>query len=82
MPQQHRAAGTVTAGGRTHVVRPGESLWSITAQHLGPHSKISDIAAAWPRLFELNRAIIGSNPRLVLPGQRLALPTNFDQASS
>lgn len=70
------------AGGRTHIVRPGESLWSITVAHLGPHAAISDVAAAWPRLFELNRSVIGSNPRLVLPGQRLTLPTNFERAGS
>jgi nucleoid-associated protein YgaU len=75
-------SGDAVTTHRTHVVRPGESLWSITAEHLGPRATISDIAAAWPRLFELNRRLIGSNPRLVLPGQRLVLPPHFDRASS
>jgi nucleoid-associated protein YgaU len=82
-PLRHRrAAETAANTSRSHVVRAGESLWSITAHYLGPNAKISDIATAWPRLFELNRTIIGSNPRLVLPGQRLELPANFSRTSS
>src|SRR5690625_1665235 len=31
-----------------HVVRSGETLWSIAAAHLGPNATDAQIAAAWP----------------------------------
>ena len=67
-----------TGGGHsTYTVRHGDSLWSITAAHLGATVKVADVAAAWPHLYELNRAVIGTNPRLLIPGQQLALPATF-----
>jgi len=56
------------------VVRAGDSLWSITARALGPAATPAQIAAAWPRLYATNRSVIGPNPDLIQPGQRLVLP--------
>lgn len=58
----------------THVVRPGDSLWAIAAQHLGPGASDAAIAAAWPRWYDANRAVIGSNPSLLLVGTLLRVP--------
>src|SRR3954469_2297641 len=53
------------------VVRPGDSLWSLTARQLGPHASTARIAAGWPRLYDANRRVSGADPNLIHPGQRL-----------
>ena len=58
----------------TYVVRAGDSLWVIAARHLGPGASNAQIAAEWPRWYRANRAVIGSNPSLLLVGTRLAVP--------
>lgn len=59
--------GTVT-------VRPGDSLWRIAAAHLGRAPSAARVAAAWPRWFGANRAVIGADPDLLLPGEVLHAP--------
>jgi nucleoid-associated protein YgaU len=63
----------------TVVVRRGDCLWTIAAAHLPPGASDAEIAAAWPRWYLANRTTIGSDPDLILPGQRLAVP---DEAAS
>lgn len=60
--------GTVT-------VVAGDSLWSIAARHLGG-SAASDleIAMEWPRWYQANKAVVGDNPEVLLPGQVLRPP--------
>lgn len=65
----------VAPGAAEVVVVAGDSLWSIAARHLGPGSDDAEVAAAWPRWWEANRATIGEDPHLLLPGQRLVVPT-------
>jgi hypothetical protein len=60
-------------GGRV-VVRPGDSLWGIAAAQLGRDGTPARTAAAWPRWYAANRAVIGADPDLIKPGQRLAWP--------
>ena len=57
-----------------HVVKPGESLWSISEQVLGTDEP-RVIARYWPRLHRANRGTIGPHPRLIRPGQVLELPS-------
>lgn len=57
-----------------HVVRRGESLWTIAAGHLHPGASTADIDAEWRRWYAANRAVIGEDPDLILPGQRLSVP--------
>jgi len=57
-----------------HIVSRGESLWRITADLLGPHATTEEIASTWPLIYEANREVIGDNPSLIHPGQRLAIP--------
>jgi hypothetical protein len=57
-----------------HVVRPGDSLWRIAARLLGPDSPDQDVAEAMRALYRANRAAIGADPDLLLPGQHLELP--------
>lgn len=62
------------AHAHTHVVVRGESLWRITAQLLGPDASNAQIARAWPLIYQANRATIGDDPALILPGQELTIP--------
>ncbi|MCG7528212.1 transglycosylase family protein [Streptomyces sp. OfavH-34-F] len=68
-----RAKRTAPAATPTHVpgkresytVTPGDSLSGIAAdQHL---------KGGWQRLYEANRAVVGDDPDLIFPGQRLTL---------
>jgi nucleoid-associated protein YgaU len=56
------------------VVRRGDTLWDIAARHLGPHAPAAEVAAEWPRWHAANVTVIGPDPDLLLPGQRLLPP--------
>lgn len=56
------------------VVRRGDTLWGIAARHLGADATDQDVAEEWPRWFAANRDVIGSDPDLIFPGQRLVTP--------
>jgi len=60
------------------VVRPGDSLWAITARH-APEADDAEITAGWQRLYARNRAVVGDDPSLIHPGQRLVLPTDLEE---
>lgn len=49
---------------RYHTVLPGETLSEIAAKYGG---------GSWQNLYHLNRTVIGGNPNLIHPGQRLKL---------
>jgi len=64
-----RAKGlTVDAatGARTYVVKSGDSLSKIAKEVLGD-------AKRWPEIYEANKALIGDNPNLIHPGQKLVI---------
>ncbi|MBT9255889.1 hypothetical protein KMZ32_10425 [Phycicoccus sp. MAQZ13P-2] len=56
------------------VVHRGDSLWTLAAHHLGPGATDAEVARAWPRWYAANRAVIGADPDLLLPGQVLRVP--------
>jgi nucleoid-associated protein YgaU len=60
-------------------VRPGDSLWLIAARRLGPAADPDRIATEWPRWYAANRAVIGSDPDLIRPGQVLHAPAPSSQ---
>ena len=70
------ASGTrpVIGPGTDVVVRSGDTLWTLAAEQLGPLATDLEIAEQWPRWFQLNRAVIGDDPSLLLPGQILRAP--------
>lgn len=72
------AAPSGTTRGGTVVVRAGDTLWSLTARHLGQDASDAEIAAAWPRWYEANAAVIGPDPDLLHPGQVLVVPATTD----
>ena len=63
-------AGQLDAGSigatDTVVVQAGDSLWGIAKKYLGDGRK-------YRILYDRNRAVIGDNPDLILPGAELAL---------
>lgn len=74
LPLPDRATGALPGGARTShrgrlpesrvvVVRPGDTLWALAGH-----------CPAWHRLYALNRDVIGPDPDLIRPGQRLRLP--------
>jgi hypothetical protein len=79
-PAVARLAVTKRAGRRAgledqvHVVVAGESLWSIANDVLGGRATVAQVARKVNRLWELNRARIGTGDRDLLPvGTRLEL---------
>ncbi len=55
------------AEGKTYVVQGGDSLSKIAEAELGDSTR-------WTEIYELNKDIIGDNPNLIKPGQKLRLP--------
>jgi hypothetical protein len=56
------------------VVRPGDSLWAIAARHLPAGASDRQVADQWHRIYATNRAVIGDDPDVLHPGQRLEIP--------
>lgn len=71
-----------TAAPDSVVVRSGDTLWDITARHLGADADAATIATVWPLWFEANRDVIGADPDLILPGTRLVPPSDEALASA
>ena len=59
---------------RSAVVAPGDTLWSISQERLGSSATPRQVALDVRRIHEINRNLIGDDPHLIFPGQRLALP--------
>jgi DNA-binding CsgD family transcriptional regulator len=78
-PDVAKAQGTdpvKDAQGTEHavVVAPGDTLWSMSSEQLGPNATPQQIATAVERIYALNRNKIGGDPNLILAGQKLSLP--------
>jgi hypothetical protein len=58
----------------TVVVHPGDTLWDIARRALPPGAGDEQIAARWREIYEVNRAVVGRDPDLIRPAQRLRLP--------
>ncbi|HET7140569.1 MAG TPA: LysM peptidoglycan-binding domain-containing protein [Arthrobacter sp.] len=71
--QPVRAAQSPPPGEVT--VLAGDTLWDIASRHLGPAASDVDVALHWPRWYEANKARIGENPDVLLPGQVLKAPS-------
>ncbi|MFD2330382.1 LysM peptidoglycan-binding domain-containing protein [Cohnella sp. GCM10020058] len=52
---------------KTYVVRQGDTLYAIAKRELGS-------SARWNEVYAKNKALIGSDPNLILPGQKLVMP--------
>jgi nucleoid-associated protein YgaU len=72
LPVPERPVGTVRP--RTVLVRPGDSLWGLAARRLPRGADDAAVLAAEHRWYARNRAVIGPDPDLLRPGQRLSPP--------
>lgn len=54
-------------------VEAGESLWSIAAEH-SDTTDVEQLSARVEAIHEANRSVIGADPNLIMPGQRLEMP--------
>jgi hypothetical protein len=54
-------------------VEPGDNLWTIARERLGPDAPADLIAVETGQIFEFNRDRIGQDPDRILPGQELLL---------
>jgi nucleoid-associated protein YgaU len=48
-----------------YIVKPGQSLSGIASQF--------GIKGGWQQLYSMNRSVVGSNPNVIHPGQRLKI---------
>jgi hypothetical protein len=73
----HRDTGDSSGGSGEHgyVVHRGDTLWDIAARHLGPGATAVDISREWPAWYDANRAVIGSDPGVIRPGELLLPPS-------
>lgn len=79
-PQSDRAqpdhpAHNRQRGDRIVIVEPGDTLWAIARRALPDGASNADIARSCGQWFAANRAVIGNDPDLILPAQRLRPPT-------
>lgn len=51
----------------TYTVVHGDTLWGISIRFYGHGS-------SWPTIYAANKAVIGANPSLIIPGQVLRIP--------
>jgi hypothetical protein len=70
-----------TRGVAALVVRDGDSLWTLTRRWLGADATRAEVAVQWPRLYAANRAVIGPDPDLIHPGQRLVPPPRDERTT-
>lgn len=77
-------AGDASAGATTdatkisnhaYTVESGDNLWDLAQKHLGDGTR-------WGEIYKLNEAVIGSNPRLIMPGTELQLPGDSNLATN
>lgn len=63
------------------VVRRGDTLWDIAAASLPAGADDAGRAAACHRWYSANRAVIGPDPDLLLPGTRLRSPEPHERTN-
>jgi hypothetical protein len=56
------------------VVVPGDTLWAIAERDLPATARPDEVDARWRAIHRANASLIGPDPHLILPGQRLRLP--------
>jgi nucleoid-associated protein YgaU len=77
LPDRPLVAGSVEPAVKqsTVVVQSGDTLWAIVRDLLGPDADVATTAQAVDRWHHANREVIGPDPDLIHPGQRLAPPS-------
>jgi hypothetical protein len=55
-------------------VRDGDCLWHLAEASLSPDATVAEVDRQWRAIWEANRDTVGSDPDLIVPGQRLTMP--------
>jgi hypothetical protein len=75
LPVPARPTGSAYAVPRQRVeVRPGDCLWHLAQRRSPPGATDQEVAEVVARAYRANRRVIGPDPDLLQPGQRLRLP--------
>jgi nucleoid-associated protein YgaU len=77
LPDRPLVAGSTEPATKqsTVVVQSGDTLWAIVRDRLGTDADAATTAHAVDRWHDANREVIGPDPDLIHPGQRLAPPS-------
>ena len=67
IPEPQRPTPPKPKKQRTYVVKRGDCLWNIAKKYYGKGSQ-------WPKIYNKNKKVIGSNPNLIFPGQKFIIP--------
>jgi len=60
----------------TTTVEPGDTLFGIAQEQLGPDAPPELIPNEVNRIHDLNRDVIGDNPHMIFPGQHLRMASH------
>ncbi len=72
VPSPQRNTSSAPANGpETYTVVRGDTLSGIAASF---YRTKRDAMLLWPIVYDANRAVIGGNPNMISPGQKLAIP--------
>ena len=72
--RQDRAATPSWRQSAVVVVQPGDTLWAIARADLPAHADDGTVALRVREIHQTNRAVIGTDPDLIRPDQRLRMP--------
>jgi nucleoid-associated protein YgaU len=76
LPVPARPTGSAYSRPRQRVeVQPGDSLWRLSQKRSSRTASTQDVAHLVERTYRANRRVIGPDPDLIQPGQRLRIPT-------
>jgi hypothetical protein len=78
--QQQQQQATYEPAAPLVVIEPGDSLWAIAQERLGPNATPQQVANEVDRIYGLNQNQIGNNPDLIFPGQELLLTRGTEPA--
>jgi hypothetical protein len=74
LPVPARPLGSAGRGPAREVVQPGDTLWHLAQTHLRTAASPALVADLVSRVHQRNRQVIGPDPDLIRPGQRLVFP--------
>lgn len=74
LARQARIAARPAPADPAVVVRPGDTLWSLAAADLPPGAGDAAVTRRWQQIYRANRGLVGPDPDLIQPRQRLRLP--------
>ncbi|MEU6511622.1 MULTISPECIES: transglycosylase family protein [unclassified Streptomyces] len=75
-PSTLRHAAPTSRSHRGTGPRPDGSYTVVEGDTLSGVARQAAVTGGWQRLYEANRNIIGADPDMIRPGQRLALPSS------